>query len=187
MPTSLTSQAVIELERRYLAPTYKRAPFVLERGRGVEVWDMEGRRYLDFIAGISVNPLGHCPPAVQEVLLEQGARLMHVSNLYHSAPHALLARDLCDSSFADRVFFCNSGTEASEGAIKFARKANGRPQFISFTGAFHGRSVGALSLTASEKYRMPFEPLMPGVRFCPYNDLEAVSYTHLTLPTSDLV
>ena len=174
MNITMNSQDVIQLEERYLAPTYKRAPIVLERGQGVEVWDMEGRRYLDFIAGIAVNPLGHCPPVVQQALTEQAALLMHVSNLFHSVPHALLARDLCENSFADRVFFCNSGTEASEGALKFARKVTGRSDFISFSGSFHGRTVGALALTSNEKYRVPFAPLMPGVHFCPFNDLEAV-------------
>jgi predicted acetylornithine/succinylornithine family transaminase len=173
MQSTLNSQDIMDLERRYLAPTYKRAPLVLERGQGVEVWNLEGRRYLDFIAGIAVNPLGHCPPVVTQALNEQGARLMHVSNLFHSVPHALLARDLCESSFADRVFFCNSGTEASEGALKFARKVTGRSDFISFSGSFHGRTVGALSLTSNEKYRVPFGPLMPGVHFTPFNDLEA--------------
>lgn len=175
MQSTVTSQEIIALEGRYVAQTYKRTPIVLERGQGVELWDVEGQRYLDFIAGIAVNPLGHCPAVVQEALREQSGRLMHVSNLFHTVPHALLARDLCESSFADRVFFCNSGTEATEGALKFARKVTGRTDFICFEGSFHGRTMGSLSITSNEKYRKPFAPMVPGARFCAFNDLRAVT------------
>ena len=175
MQSTVTSQDIIAMEGRYVAQTYKRTPVVLERGQGVELWDVEGLRYLDFIAGIAVNPLGHCPAVVQEALREQSGRLMHVSNLFHTVPQTLLARDLCESSFADRVFFCNSGTEAVEGALKFARKTTGRTDFICFEGSFHGRTMGALSITSNEKYRKPFAPMVPGARFCPFNDLKAVT------------
>lgn len=160
------------LEQRYLAPTYKRAPMVWVSGSGVYLKDSEGRNYLDFACGLGVNCLGHDDPGIRAAINEQP--LIHVSNLYHTAPHALLARDLCEASFADRVFFCNSGTEASEGAIKFARKSTGRPELVTFKDGFHGRSLGALSITDGEKRRQPFEPLVPGVRWATFNDLDSV-------------
>lgn len=168
---------IVALERRYLAPTYKRAPMVFERGEGVYLFDTEGKRYLDFVAGIAVNALGHADPGMAEVLGEQARTLIHVSNLYHTGPHALLARDLCEHSFADRVFFCNSGTEANEGALKFARKWARRTsgnedkvEIVAFTQAFHGRTMGALAVTANPKYREAFAPLIGGVRFAAFND-----------------
>ncbi|RME10270.1 MAG: aspartate aminotransferase family protein [Ardenticatenia bacterium] len=176
----MNAQDIIALEQTYLAPTYKRAPFVLERGEGVYLYDTEGRRYLDFVAGIAVNALGHADARMADVLVEQARQLVHVSNLYHTAPHALLARDLCEASFADRVFFCNSGTEATEGALKFARKwarttsgDDEKYEIVTFSHAFHGRTMGALSVTANEKYRKPFEPLIGGVRRAEFNNLES--------------
>jgi len=171
---------IIRLEQRYVLGTYKRAPFVLERGEGAYLYDTRGRRYLDMVAGIAVNALGYGDAEVLGAMAAQARRLMHVSNLYHTAPHALLARDLVECSFADRVFFCNSGTEANEAALKFARKwqrvnrpGEDRSEIIAFTGSFHGRTMGALSVTHREKYRTPFEPLLPGVRFLPFNDVAA--------------
>ncbi|MDI7275151.1 MAG: aminotransferase class III-fold pyridoxal phosphate-dependent enzyme, partial [Anaerolineae bacterium] len=113
---------IIELEQRYVLGTYKRAPFVLERGEGAYLYDTQGRRYLDMVAGIAVNALGYADAEILEAMVAQARRLIHASNLYHTAPQALLARDLVERSFADRVFFCNSGTEANEAALKFARK-----------------------------------------------------------------
>ncbi|MGQ9683548.1 MAG: aspartate aminotransferase family protein [Anaerolineae bacterium] len=171
---------IISLEQRYVLQTYRRAPFVLERGEGVYVYDTAGRRYLDMVAGIAVNALGHGDAEVLAAINAQAAKLMHVSNLYHTGPQALLARDLVAASFADRVFFCNSGTEANEAALKFARKwqqvnnpGRDRSGIVAFTGSFHGRTMGALSVTHREKYRQPFEPLVPGVRFVPFNDEDA--------------
>jgi predicted acetylornithine/succinylornithine family transaminase len=171
---------IIQLEQRYVLGTYKRAPFVLERGEGAYLYDTRGRRYLDMVAGIAVNALGYGDAEILGAMAAQARRLMHVSNLYHTAPHALLARDLVECSFADRVFFCNSGTEANEAALKFARKwqrvnhpGEDRSEIIAFTGSFHGRTMGALSVTHREKYRTPFEPLLPGVRFLPFNDVTA--------------
>ena len=171
------TQDITQLEQRYVVQTYKRAPFVLERGEGVYLYDTEGRRYLDFVSGIAVNALGYADPEVVATIASQAAQLMHCSNLYHSAPQALLARDLVELSFADRVFFCNSGTEACEAALKFARKwqrvnhpGQERHGIVAFTGSFHGRTMGALSVTHREKYRLPFEPLVPGVTFAPFND-----------------
>ena len=171
---------IIQLEQQYVLQTYKRPAFVLERGEGVYLYDSEGRRYLDFVAGIAVNALGYGDPEVLATISAQAGKLTHASNLYHTAPQALLARDLVECSFADRVFFCNSGTEANEAALKFARKwqklnhpGEERSEVVAFSGSFHGRTMGALSMTHREKYRLPFEPLVPGVRFAPFNDLAA--------------
>jgi acetylornithine/N-succinyldiaminopimelate aminotransferase len=142
MPSS--TEDIIELEGRYVLQTYARPGFVLERGEGCWVYDTEGRAYLDCVAGIAVNALGHADPGLAAVLAQQAASLWHVSNLYHTAPQARLAQKLCESSFADRVFFCNSGAEANEGAFKFARKWAGdhfgpeKHVIVAFTGAFMG-------------------------------------------------
>jgi len=168
---------VMDLEQRYVLQTYARPGFVLERGEGCWVYDTEGRAYLDCVAGIAVNALGHADPGLAAVLAQQAETLWHVSNLYHTAPQARLAQKLCESSFADRVFFCNSGAEANEGAFKFARKwahdhyGPEKSAIVAFTGAFHGRTIGALAATPREKYQAPFRPLMPGVRVAPFNDL----------------
>lgn len=168
------SEEIRKLTERYLAPTYKRAPLVMTRGTGVRLWDSDGREYLDMAAGIAVNSLGYEHPAIQEELSSPG--LIHITNLYHSAPQAELAELLCQGSFADRVFLCNSGTEANEGALKFARKLGGpeRRDFVAFSDSFHGRTMGALSVTANASYREPFEPLIGGVRFATYNQLDSV-------------
>jgi acetylornithine/N-succinyldiaminopimelate aminotransferase len=164
----------------YFIKAYSRPSFVLSHGQGCEVWDTEGRRYLDFVAGVAVNALGHADPATVQALQEQAPKLIHVSNLYWTEPSIELARLLIDSCFADKVFFCNSGTEAVEGAIKFARKAakerhgEQKTAIVAFEHGFHGRTTGALATTHKAKYREPFAPLMPGVRFAPFNDLEAV-------------
>ncbi len=174
----MNAQEIIALENTYVVQTYKRPDFVLDRGKGVYVYDTEGKAYLDFLGGIAVNALGHCHPVVVQTIQEQAEKLLHVSNLYHTAPQALLARDLiaCTPG-VDRVFFTNSGTEAIEACIKFARKwgkaHGGKTDFVAFEHAFHGRTMGALALTAKERYREPFTPLMPGVHFVPFNDLAA--------------
>lgn len=171
----------IALEKQYVVQTYPRAPFVLTHGEGVIVYDAGGKPYLDFVAGIAVNALGHADPEIGQVIAEQAGRLIHTCNLYHTAPQAELARDLCAKSFADRVYFCNSGAEAIEAAIKFARKAArvrygpGKTGVVAFHGAFHGRTMGALALTAREKYQAPYRPLMPDVTFAPFNDAEAAA------------
>jgi acetylornithine/N-succinyldiaminopimelate aminotransferase len=172
---------VIDLEQKYVLHTYNRPQFVLVRGEGAQVFDSEGRAYLDGVSGIAVNALGYRDPQVVATIQAAAEGLIHVSNLYHTQPHALLARSLVESSFADRVFYCNSGAEAVEGALKFARKvaqqrsANGQDKthIVAFTNSFHGRTMGALSTTATEKYRVPFEPLIPGVHFVSFNDLAA--------------
>jgi acetylornithine/N-succinyldiaminopimelate aminotransferase len=173
----LDSEAIISLEQQYVLGTYARAPFVLERGQGCWVYDSAGNAYLDCVAGIAVNALGHAHPDLVAALTRQAGALWHVSNLYHTAPQARLAQKLCESSFADRVFFCNSGAEANEGAFKFARKAAtdahgpAKHAIVAFSGAFHGRTFAALAATPREKYQAPFRPLLPGVRIAPFNDL----------------
>jgi predicted acetylornithine/succinylornithine family transaminase len=166
----------IELEQNHVLQTYARAPFVLERGEGCWVYDTDGNAYLDCVAGIAVNALGHAHPALVAALTAQAGKLWHVSNLYHTAPQAELAAQLCASSFADRVFFCNSGAEANEGAFKFARKwaldrhGPQKTAIVAFSNAFHGRTFGALSATPREKYQAAFRPLLPGVRFAEFNN-----------------
>ncbi len=177
----IDAEEIIGLEQDYVLQTYARPNFVLERGEGCWVYDTEGRAYLDCVAGIAVNALGHADPGLTAVLTRQAATLWHVSNLYHTAPQARLAQKLCESSFADRVFFCNSGAEANEGAFKFARKwasdhyGPEKHVIVAFTGAFHGRTIGALAATPREKYQAPFRPLMPGVRIAPFNDLDGTA------------
>lgn len=170
---------IIRDEARYVMQTYRRADIVLERGEGVYLYDTDGHRYLDFMSGIAVAALGHSHPAVAAAVAEQAATLNHVSNLYFTAPQVELAQRLVTHSFADRVFFTNSGAEAVEGALKFARKrarahhGEGKSEIVAFSGSFHGRTMGALSVTYKDIYREPFAPLVPGVRFAPFNDLAA--------------
>ena len=164
---------ITEALAQHLAPTYKRPPIVFERGEGACLYDTAGRKYLDALAGIAVNALGHADAEVVATIRDAADGLIHVSNLYHTEPHLRLADELCASSFADRVFFCNSGAEATEGAIKVARLATGRSGLVAFDNAFHGRTMGALSITANEKYRTPFEPLVPHVTWAPFGDAEA--------------
>ncbi len=179
----MNPEEVFEAEARYLVPTYRRPPVLFTRGEGSSLYDAQGGRYLDLAAGIAVVALGHGDAAWAEAVADQARTLTHVSNLFHTAPHVELARRLVENSFADRVFFCNSGAEANEAALKFARRwarahhGEGKTDFLAFEGGFHGRTVGALSLTAREKYRRPFEPLMPDVRFAPFNDLAAAEAT----------
>lgn len=174
------TQEIIDLEQSHVVQSYVRPPFVLERGEGVTLYDTEGNAYIDFVAGIAVNSLGYSDPDVTaaiEKALSKG--VLHVSNLYHSAPHAQLAAALCEKSFADRVFFCNSGAEANEGAIKFARKVayekgkTGKTEIVTFTNAFHGRTMGALAVTPKEKYQKPFAPLLPGAVLAEFNNIES--------------
>lgn len=174
----MNAQEVIELEQNHVLGVYGRAPFVLERGEGCTLYDTEGRAYLDCVAGIAVNALGYNDAGVAQAMSAAAATgMLHVSNLYHTAPHARLAALLCESSFADKVHFCNSGAEANEGAFKFARRygrAHGgeeKVEILAFTNAFHGRTMGALAATPRPKYQDPFKPLMPGARFANFNDL----------------
>lgn len=162
-----------------LVHTYNRFPVVLDHGEGVYLYDTDGKKYLDFAAGIAVSGLGYSNEEWKEALKEQVDHLVHTSNLYYNTTCGKAARLLKKASRMDRVFFTNSGTEAIEGALKAARKyawekGTGRYEFIAMTNSFHGRSMGALSVTEHEAYRTPFEPLIPGVKFAVFNDLDSV-------------
>ncbi|GER27413.1 acetylornithine aminotransferase [Striga asiatica] len=176
------SLEIIADEKKFIVGTYSRVPLVLSSGKGCKLYDVEGREYLDLSSGIAVNALGHGDPDWLQAVTQQADVLTHVSNVYYSVPQVELAKRLVAGSFADRVFFCNSGTEANEAAIKFSRKfqrftrsdENDPPvNFIAFTNSFHGRTIGALALTSKEHYRKPFEPIMPGVTFLDYGDTKA--------------
>lgn len=158
-----------------LLPVYDR-DLVIVSGKGSRLTDASGRSFLDFAAGVGVNDLGYGDRKVVAAIKRQAARLIHASNLYHSEPGSALAERLVSLAFPAKVFLCNSGAETVEAALKFARrigKPQGRTELVSFEGSFHGRTLGALSLTWKSAYREPFEPLVPGVRFCPWNDLAA--------------
>jgi predicted acetylornithine/succinylornithine family transaminase len=176
----VTNQEIIALTGKYIATTYARYPIALVRGEGCRVWDADGKAYLDFVAGIAVCALGHSHPRLVRVITAQAQRLLHVSNLYHIEPQARLAELLCRHSFADRAFFCNSGAEANEAALKLARKyakerfSSDRTEVITMRGSFHGRTLATVTATAQEKYHKGFEPLVPGFRYVPFNDLRAV-------------
>jgi acetylornithine/N-succinyldiaminopimelate aminotransferase len=175
----MSTQEWIDLSDRYIMSTYKRFPIVLTRGLGVHVWDSDDRCYLDLVAGIAVCALGHAHPAVVEAVKEQAENLFHVSNLYHIAPQILLARLLVENSPFDKVFFCNSGAEANEAAIKLARKyaseqMPGRYELITMQDSFHGRTLATVTATAQPRFHAGFEPLPEGFRYVPYNDLPAL-------------
>ncbi|MGD0014744.1 MAG: aspartate aminotransferase family protein [Bryobacteraceae bacterium] len=177
--SSASGQQVMELERQYVLQNYARYPLVLHRGRGCYVQDLSGKRYLDLIAGIGVNALGHAHPRILRVIREQAALLIHTSNLYYHEYQGPLARRLAQISGLQRTFFTNSGTEAMEGALKMIR-AHGRRinpekyEIVSLENSFHGRSLGSLSVTGQAKYRADFEPLLAGVKFAPPNDEAAL-------------
>jgi acetylornithine/N-succinyldiaminopimelate aminotransferase len=173
-------EQIADLEKRFLLPTYNRYPLAIERGKGVFLYDFEGNKYLDFVAGLGVNALGHAHPRIVKAIREQAAKAIHLSNLYYNEYQGQLAERLCQLSGLERVFFSNSGTEAMEGAIKLARLAGHRVggdakcQLVGLQGSYHGRTFGAMSLTGQDKYRKGFEPLLENVTFVPQNDLEAL-------------
>jgi acetylornithine aminotransferase/acetylornithine/N-succinyldiaminopimelate aminotransferase len=167
---------------QFLLPTYKRQPFVITHGRGAFLYDSAGKKYLDFLGGIAVNALGHAHPRIVKVIRREAPRAIHLSNLYHNAYQGPLARKLAEISGMDRVFFSNSGTEAADGALKLARlcartasdapdKPAAKHRILAMHNSFHGRTFGAVSVTSTEKYRLPFAPLVPGVAFVRFNDL----------------
>ncbi len=174
------NREIIELGESALMGTYARFPVALVRGQGMRVWDADGHQYLDFLAGIAVCSLGHCHPRLVAAIQAQAATLLHVSNLYHIEPQARLAARLVALTFADRVFFCNSGAEANEGAIKLARKYQkdrgepGRYRVVSTTQSFHGRTLATLTATGQEKVKVGFAPLPDGFDAVPYGDLPAL-------------
>ena len=165
---------------KYIINTYGERPISIVRGEGAYVWDAEGKRYLDFVAGIATNNVGHCHPRVVEAIVAQVRKLMHVSNLYYMEPQAKLAKRLVETSFADKCFFCNSGAEANEAAIKLARKYSkenvGESKFeiITMLQSFHGRTMATITATGQEKYHKGFEPMSPGFKYVPFSDLEAL-------------
>jgi acetylornithine/N-succinyldiaminopimelate aminotransferase len=167
---------------KFLLPTYKRQPVVMTHGRGAYIYDATGKKYLDFLGGIAVNALGHAHPGIVRVIRREAARAIHLSNLYHNAYQGPLARKLAGWSGLDRVFFSNSGTEAIDGALKLARlfgrqsnEAAGttakKHRFLALENSFHGRTFGAISVTSTEKYRLPFAPVVPGAQFVRFNDV----------------
>lgn len=170
---ALNYDEIVRKYEKYIFQTYTRQPIAIKSAKGALVTDVDGKEYIDCVAGIAVNNVGHCHPAIVEEIKRQAEQLIHVSNLYYTENQALLAEELAGISGMDRVFYCNSGAEAVEGALKLARKASGKKEFIATEHAFHGRTRGALSVTHKEKYRKPFEPLAPAV-FVPYNDTEAI-------------
>src|SRR5438105_14361172 len=176
----MDTRELLEWAAKYRTPNAARAPICLVRGDGVRVWDSDGKEYLDFGAGIAVASLGHCHPRVTGAHREAARTLLHMSNLYHTAPQIHLAKLLCEHSFADRVFFANSGAEANEAALKLARKyaktrwSDDRYEIIATRDSFHGRTLATVTATGQEKYQHGFEPLVPGFKHVPYNDLRAM-------------
>ena len=177
---AMSSKELIEQSSKYLCFTYNRYPVVFSKGKGCKLWDVDGKEYLDFVAGLAVVNLGHCHPNVVEAIKEQAERLIHVSNYYHNEPMIELARLLCENSFAEKVFFCNSGAEANEAAIKLARKyakENLGPEkfeIITMLKSFHGRTMATITATGQERFHKGFEPLLEGFKYVPYDDLESV-------------
>ena len=182
---STPESASIELlakGKRYYVPVYQPREMILDHGLGSRVWDLDGREYVDFGAGIAVNALGHQAPELVEALVTQAYKLWHTSNVYYSEPPLRLAEELVEASgFAERVFLCNSGTEANEAAIKLIRRwatAQGRPpskrDIVTFQGSFHGRTLAAVTATAQPKYQQGYEPLPGGFRYCAFNDFDAI-------------
>ena len=174
-----SNQELIKLTNKYVAKNYGRYPIGLVRGKGTAVWDASGKKYIDFVAGLAVDNLGHCPPTVVNAIRKQAGKLLHVSNLYHIEPQSQLAAELTRLTFANKFFFCNSGTEANEAAIKLARRwfyDNGQPkrfEIITMNDSFHGRTMASLSATAQKKIHTGFKPLLPGFKYVPFNDITA--------------
>jgi acetylornithine aminotransferase len=177
----MNTQDLMQQSQTHICQTYNRYGLALSRGSGCLLWDQEGRQYLDFVAGIAVCNLGHCPPDLARVMYDQAQQLVHVSNLYYTEPQVKLAGTLTSVCFADKVFFCNSGAEANEAAIKLARKYSrerygpGRYGIITMKNSFHGRTLATLSATGQQKIQEGFEPLLDGFRYADFNQLESVT------------
>ncbi len=172
-------EEIMGLERSYVLQNYARYPLALHRGKGCYVYDLDGKRYLDLISGIGVNSLGYAHPRITKLIRQQAGLLIHTSNLYYHEYQGRLAERLAKASGLTRSFFCNSGAEAMETALKMIR-AHGnaigpeKNEIVSLENSFHGRTLGALSITGQPKYRKDFEPLLPGARFVPRNDMTAL-------------
>ena len=176
---SMKTKELVEKSNKYIAQTYGRFPVALVSGKGTKVWDVDGKEYLDFVSGIAVCNLGHCPDAVVTAVQNQVKKLLHVSNLYHIEPQVELAEELVINSFADKAFFCNSGAEANEAAIKLVRKyfhdqGKEKNEIITMKQSFHGRTVATLSATGQSKMQKGFEPLLNGFKYVPFDDTVAL-------------
>ncbi|HOF04014.1 MAG TPA: aspartate aminotransferase family protein [Syntrophales bacterium] len=176
----MNEKELINIADQYIMGTYRRFPVVFTRGKGMNLWDTEGREYLDFVAGIAVCSLGHAHPAVTEAIRNQAEKLLHVSNLYYIEAQIEYARLLAANCVLKKIFFCNSGAEANEGAIKLARKFGNensgglKNEIITMAGSFHGRTMATITATGQEKFRKDFHPLLPGFKYAPFNDLETL-------------
>ncbi|MHB1418819.1 MAG: acetylornithine transaminase [Bacillota bacterium] len=175
----MDNREIVELGQKYVMNTYGRVPMAMVKGQGAEMWDADDRRYLDFVTGLAVNSLGHCHPRVAKAVAEQAQTLIHCSNLYWIEPQVKLAQLLVENSDLDKVFFCNSGAEANEGAIKLARKymamkEESRYEIITMSLSFHGRTLAALAATAQVKFHQGFAPMPVGFSYVPFNDLKAL-------------
>jgi acetylornithine/succinyldiaminopimelate/putrescine aminotransferase len=172
----MNTQEVIDLYAKYVIANYKRLPKVAVRGEGAYLWDADGKRYLDLFAGWAVTGVGHCHPRLVEALRRQAGQLMYMPNTWYTEPQARLAEWIATTGFGGKTFFCNSGAEANEAAIKLARlhAGKGRYKIITFENGFHGRTFAAVTATAQPKYHEGFRPLVPGFRYAPLNDLPAV-------------
>jgi len=173
----MDTKEIMDLDSKYVMQTYGRQPLVLVKGEGSVVWDAEGKSYIDCVAGIAVNNVGHSNPKIGEAICKQAKNLIHTSNLYYTEQQVTLAKLLADISPHKKSFFCNSGAEANEGAIKLARKHTGKGEIIAMENSFHGRTITTITATGQKKYQKGFEPLTPGFKHVPYCDVEAVSNT----------
>jgi acetylornithine/N-succinyldiaminopimelate aminotransferase len=167
-------KSIVEQDEKYVMQTYTRQPIALESGKGSVVRDINGNEFIDCVAGIAVNNVGHCHPRVVEAISKQAEKLIHVSNIYYTDVQAQLAEELINITNMGRAFFCNSGTEAVEAAMKLARVTTGKTEFIAAEHSFHGRTMGSLTVTHKSIYRTPFEPLIQGEKFVAYNDAQAI-------------
>ncbi|MBI3354578.1 MAG: acetylornithine transaminase [Nitrospirae bacterium] len=176
----MLTEELLRDSKKYIMNTYNRFPIAIIKGRGALVYDTDGKEYLDFVSGIAVCNLGHCHPKVTVAFQKQAQRLIHISNLYHNEPQIKLAKLLVENSFADKVFFCNSGAEANEAAIKLVRKyakeklKGSRHEIITMEKSFHGRTMATITATGQEKVQKGFEPLLPGFKYVPFNNIDAV-------------
>jgi predicted acetylornithine/succinylornithine family transaminase len=173
----MKTSEIVDLYGHYVLPTYGKLPVCLVRGKGSRVWDLEGREYIDFFPGWGVSGLGHCHPRVVSAVKEQAAKMLHISNNFYNVKQAQLAEEIAKAAFPSRCFFCNSGAEASEAAVKFARKYGkdtGRYEIISMRQSFHGRTLAGIAVTGQEKVQKGFEPLPLGFCYAVLNDLESV-------------
>lgn len=170
----MNTEEIIALDKEYIMQTYGRQPLALKEGKGAVVWDVEGRPYIDCVAGIAVNNVGHAHPNVAEAISKQAHKLIHTSNIYYTEEQVRLAKLLVQVSPHQKAFFCNSGAEANEGAIKLARKYTGKGEIIAMENSFHGRTITTITATGQHKYKKNFGPLTPGFKHIPYGDVEAV-------------